>query len=625
MAGGTLDIETIVAPPGTAHTEPADSLIATLFGGGEQSLSLVDSTGSAMWVANSLAPGLEELTLATPHAPGDPMRGTIGRGGAAVMKGTLKTSTTPSPLGVPNPLQPAIDLATQIEQLEPHLAPGAPRERAADSSMRLYVDNGVGKGGPGIRYGYPGAPGFLHEVMEGTQAFKPGIPNRRLVEDGLLSSAITFCVEDGTPMTFLGPHQLPDHLGLQVGDMADVYLYSNLRDDDSDEDSEEQFTEDDSDSAEDSSDDEEHALRQALLPTRLAVAIDAVHCAIWYAQTTKAMQTCPAVNVNKYTTRLSSSVSTQSSLLVRLHTHELVMLWLNCRALYVAPDCSPPNFSKVVLGVNIHMHTMATKRVHKWLDYITNERPSHRTSVLVSLVQNIAQRLQLADEQDRIHAHPVHPLCLGPPFILRRTGPSASDRSTRSGRLHFYRIRSGDHTCSQRSLHLRRRPIGSRHAPSMGHASSGRPSCLGRRNQLIPPRRSYQSPSRQLTASPPSRACHRRSTPWNQWTRNTHLANVQLPRYPDRMPYESHTAATSPPFHHRSDTAALSLLPLVPTRTSHTRLCTNAHLANIGSPARTSLQPAGRQTSRNGQAHTIPSTYIVLGGPTLLRIATCHS
>ena len=81
------------------------------------------------------------------------------------------------------------------------------------------------------------------------------------------------------------------------------------------------------------------------------------------------MLTCPAVNVDKYTIRLSSSVSTQSSLIFCLHTHELVMLWLNCRAKYVSPDCSPPNFTKVVLGVNIHMHTMATKRVHKWIDY----------------------------------------------------------------------------------------------------------------------------------------------------------------------------------------------------------------------------------------------------------------
>jgi len=232
--------------------------------------------------------------------------------------------------GVPNPLAPAIDLATVIDQLEPDLAPGAPRERVVHSNMRLYVDNGVGKGGPGIRYGYPDAPGFLHQVMEGTQAFKLGIPNRRLVEDGKLSSAITLCVEYGTPMIFLGPYQIPDHLGLQVGDLADVYLYSNLRDDDSDRDSEEQFTEDDSDSTGVSSNDEEHTLRQALLPTRLAVAIDAVHCAIWHAQTTKAMQTCPAVNVDKYTARLSSSVSAQSSLEVfRLHTHELVMLWLN--------------------------------------------------------------------------------------------------------------------------------------------------------------------------------------------------------------------------------------------------------------------------------------------------------
>ena len=183
--------------------------------------------------------------------------------------------------------------------------------------MRLYVDNSVGNGGPGIRYDYPDAPDFLHRIMEGTQAFKQGIPNRRLVEDGKLSSAITFCVEDGTPMTFLGPHQIPDHLGLQIGDMVDVYLYSHLRDDDSDEDSEDQFTEDDSDGTGVDSDDEEHTLRQALLPTQLAVAIDAVHCVIWHAQTTKAMLTCPAVNVDKYITRLSSSASTQSGLIFR--------------------------------------------------------------------------------------------------------------------------------------------------------------------------------------------------------------------------------------------------------------------------------------------------------------------
>ena len=96
VAGGTSDIETIVTPPGTAHTEPADSLIATLFSGGEQSLSLVDSGGSALWVSSSLASGLEELKLAAPHAPGEPMRGSLGRGGAAAMKGTFKTSTPPS-------------------------------------------------------------------------------------------------------------------------------------------------------------------------------------------------------------------------------------------------------------------------------------------------------------------------------------------------------------------------------------------------------------------------------------------------------------------------------------------------------------------------------------------------
>ena len=104
----TCDIETIVVPPGTAHTEPADSLIATLFGGGEQSLSLVDSGGSALWVSSSLASGLE---LAAPHEPGEPMRGSLGRGGAAVMKGILKTSTPPS--------QPPIVSGTE---LEPHLA-----------------------------------------------------------------------------------------------------------------------------------------------------------------------------------------------------------------------------------------------------------------------------------------------------------------------------------------------------------------------------------------------------------------------------------------------------------------------------------------------------------------------
>ena len=66
-------------------------------------------------------------------------------------------------------------------------------------------------------------------------------------------------------MVFPGPHQIPDHLGLQVGDMADVYLYSNLRDDDSNEDSEEQITEDESDGTEIDSENEEHTLRQALL------------------------------------------------------------------------------------------------------------------------------------------------------------------------------------------------------------------------------------------------------------------------------------------------------------------------------------------------------------------------
>ena len=137
VAGGARDIEMIVVPPGTAHTEPADSLIATLFGGGEQSLSLVDSGGSALWVSNSLAPGLEELTTAAPHAPGEPMRGSLGRGGGAVMKGILKTSTTPScsHLSFPGPSSSL------------HLAPGAPRERIVHSSMPLYVDNSSGNGG----------------------------------------------------------------------------------------------------------------------------------------------------------------------------------------------------------------------------------------------------------------------------------------------------------------------------------------------------------------------------------------------------------------------------------------------------------------------------------------------
>ena len=56
-----------MVPPGTAHTEPADSLIATLFGDGAQSLSLVDAGGSALWVANSLASGLEELAACPMH------------------------------------------------------------------------------------------------------------------------------------------------------------------------------------------------------------------------------------------------------------------------------------------------------------------------------------------------------------------------------------------------------------------------------------------------------------------------------------------------------------------------------------------------------------------------------
>lgn len=188
-------------------------------------------------------------------------------------------------------------------------------------------------------------------------------------------------------MAFLGPNQMQDHLGLQIGGMADVYLYSNLGDDDSIDGSEDNFTEDDDDS--DAS--EELLFRQALLPTRLAVAIDVVHCVIWHAQATKALLTCPPINVDKYTTRMSSSASTQSRLTFRLYTHELVMLWRNFRALYASPDCSPPNFTKIVLGVNIHMHMMATKRVHKWLDYVTNERPCRRTSVLV-VVCNIVER-----------------------------------------------------------------------------------------------------------------------------------------------------------------------------------------------------------------------------------------
>ena len=68
--------------------------------------------------------------------------------------------------------------------------------------------------------------------MEGLPAFRQGVPNRRLVEGGTLASAISLCVEDATPMVSLGTNQMPDHLGLQIGDIADVYLYSNLRDDD---------------------------------------------------------------------------------------------------------------------------------------------------------------------------------------------------------------------------------------------------------------------------------------------------------------------------------------------------------------------------------------------------------
>ena len=118
------------------------------------------------------------------------MRGSLGRGGAAVMKGILKTSTTHS--------QPPIVPGTE---LEPHLAPGAPRERIVHSSMRLYVDNCSGNGGPGIRDPIY-APDFLHQRMEGLQTCRQGVPNRRLVEDGTLASAISLRVDDGTPICY---------------------------------------------------------------------------------------------------------------------------------------------------------------------------------------------------------------------------------------------------------------------------------------------------------------------------------------------------------------------------------------------------------------------------------------
>ena len=44
--------------------------------------------------------------------------------------------------------------------------------------------------------------------MEGLPAFRQGVPNRRLVEDGTLASAITLCVvavEDDTPMAATRP------------------------------------------------------------------------------------------------------------------------------------------------------------------------------------------------------------------------------------------------------------------------------------------------------------------------------------------------------------------------------------------------------------------------------------
>ena len=153
MAGGTRDIETIVVPPGTAHTEPADSLIATLFGD-----SLVDSGGAALWVANSFAPGLEELA--------EPMRGTIGRGGAAVMRGTLKDPTTPSPHmnGVPNPLAPAVDLAAAIEQLEPALGPRSPsRTRRSLRACACTWTTALATVAQASDMAIPMHPAFLHQ------------------------------------------------------------------------------------------------------------------------------------------------------------------------------------------------------------------------------------------------------------------------------------------------------------------------------------------------------------------------------------------------------------------------------------------------------------------------------
>ena len=72
------------------------------------------------------------------------------------------------------------------------------------------------------------------------------------------------------------------------------------------------------------------------------------------------------------------------------------------------------------------MRTMATNRVHRWLDYITNERPSHRTSVLVSIIQDVTQRLQLADDQI---AYLLTPFVLAA-WDLRMTAPQGSEAST---------------------------------------------------------------------------------------------------------------------------------------------------------------------------------------------------
>ena len=77
---------------------------------------------------------------------------------------------------------------------------------------------------------------------------------------------------------------------------------------------------------------------------------------------------------------------------------------------------------------------MATKRVHRWLDYITNERPSHRTSVLVSIVHDVTQR---GCSSLTIRSHICSPLSSSQLGISARF---MSNRSTSTWLTHVPRL-----------------------------------------------------------------------------------------------------------------------------------------------------------------------------------------